>query len=331
VLLAVLMSLILIAAGVRGIMVILFVLGASFALFANIQVAVQIFRGNPSFIGGAIAHIGVAVMFLGFLASSHYDMKQTVSLVQGSPIESLGYSLTYVGYRPIDKEKYAFQVNVEKGNNRYQVSPVMYHSTYNDGLMRNPDILSFATSDFYLAPLSLEQPGQDSVAGMERARFHIGETKTFGALTVTFLGFHLPEMHQAEMMEGREIRIGARFSVARNGSSARTIEPAKYIKGGETRDEEATFEGRYHFVITGLSPDREARENSTVEIGVVDQLAGGGVTRAPDVLVAEASIKPYINLVWAGTVLVLLGFVVTIVRRGREASLKRSLKPERAS
>jgi cytochrome c-type biogenesis protein CcmF len=331
VVLAVLMSLTLVGAGVRGVTGILFVLGSSFALFANIQVALQIFRGNPRFIGGAIAHIGVAIMFLGFLGSSQYDVKQTVSLVQGSPVESMGYKLTYVGYRPLENEKYAFQVNVEKGDRRYQVAPVMYHSTYNDGLMRHPDVLNLLTSDFYLAPLSLEQPGQDSAAAMERARFHIGETTSIGGLTVTFLGFHLPEMHQAEMIEGKEIRIGARFSVARNGSSARTVEPAKFIKGGETRDEEGVFEGRYHFLITALSPDREVRQNSTVEIGVVDQLAGGAGNRTPDILVAEASIKPYINLVWAGAVLVLLGFVVTIIRRGREASLRKPPAQEAVS
>ena len=34
-----------------------------------------------------------------------------------------------------------------------------------------------------------------------------------------------------------------------------------------------------------------------------------------EVLVVEASVKPFINLVWVGTVLVLLGFVIAILRR----------------
>jgi cytochrome c biogenesis factor len=33
-------------------------------------------------------------------------------------------------------------------------------------------------------------------------------------------------------------------------------------------------------------------------------------------------VKPFINLVWAGVLVLLLGFIVTIVRRAREASLK---------
>lgn len=328
VILSLLTTLVLVVVGVRGLLGILFVLAASFALFANVQVGLRIFRGNPRFMGGAVAHVGLAIMFLGFLASSEYDVKETVSLAQGQPVEALGYRLTYLGYQPVANEKYAFQVRVEKGERQYQVAPVMYHSAYNDGLMRNPDVLNLISRDFYLAPLSLEQPGQDSVAGMEHARFHIGETRELGGLTVTFLGFRLPGMHQVEMMEGKGIRIGARLSVARAGASASAVEPAKVLKGGQASDEPAMFGGRYEFVITGMSPDREARQNSTVEIGVVDRLTAGAAAGAPDVLVAEASVKPYINLVWAGLIIVLVGFAVTIVRRSQEAALKTAVEAE---
>jgi hypothetical protein len=37
------------------------------------------------------------------------------------------------------------------------------------------------------------------------------------------------------------------------------------------------------------------------------------------VLVVEASIKPFISLVWAGVVILLVGFLVTLVRRVPEA------------
>jgi cytochrome c biogenesis factor len=36
---------------------------------------------------------------------------------------------------------------------------------------------------------------------------------------------------------------------------------------------------------------------------------------------AEASVKPFINLVWSGVIIVIVGFLVTIVRRAQEASL----------
>lgn len=159
---------------IRGILV---VLGASFAVFANLTVAVRVFRGNPKYMGGAVAHIGVGIMFFGFLASSQYDEKQTISLTQGQPVEAMGYRLTYVGYRPAENEKYAFHVDVEKDGRRYQVAPIMYLSSYNDGLMRNPDILNLLSRDFYLAPLSLEQPGAERDGGIEKASFRTGRRR----------------------------------------------------------------------------------------------------------------------------------------------------------
>ena len=41
-----------------------------------------------------------------------------------------------------------------------------------------------------------------------------------------------------------------------------------------------------------------------------------------DVLVVEASVKPYINLVWNGIIILIVGFIITIVRRSQEARLK---------
>jgi cytochrome c biogenesis factor len=38
--------------------------------------------------------------------------------------------------------------------------------------------------------------------------------------------------------------------------------------------------------------------------------------------VVEASVKPYINLVWSGVIIVLVGFGITLFRRGIEAKLR---------
>ncbi len=308
--------------GVSDILVALFVFGSAFALFANIQVALRIFKGNPKYMGGSVAHVGLAVMFLGFVASSHYDTKETISLVQGQPVKALGYTLTYQGYKPVDSEKYAFHVTVEKDGRRYAVAPIMYYSSYNDGLMRNPDIVNLITKDFYLAPLSLEQPGDQQKGTIEKSTLKTGETKKIGNLKITFLGFDLPVMHTAAMMEGKDITIGAKLSVSRDGSPPRTVTPVKVIRDGRTSDVSALFEERFEFTIAGLSPDRESRENSTVEIAVRDVMQAVGQPSAPDILVAEASVKPYINLVWAGVIILLVGFLVTIVRRAQEAAMK---------
>jgi cytochrome c-type biogenesis protein CcmF len=313
---------------VRDLLVGLFVFGASFALLANIQVALKLFKGNPKYAGGSVAHVGLAIMFFGFVTSNKYDEKATISLPQGQTVEALGYHMTYTGYRPVDGQKYAFNVNVEKDGRTYSVAPIMYYSSYNDGLMRNPDIANLITRDFYLAPLSLEQRSAES-APMEKIPLKRGETTKRGDLEITFVDFDFPVMQKAAMLEGKDVRIGAVLKVRGEKGTPVTVTPAKVMGQGESRDEKAVFEGKYEFVISAMMPDREAKENSRVEIGVRDlaNVAGQGNAQG-DVLVAEASVKPYINLVWAGVIILLVGFLVTIVRRAQEASLKSAATSE---
>jgi cytochrome c-type biogenesis protein CcmF len=320
-LVAVLTTLVLILFGVRHVLVGLLVFGAAFALTANLQVALKIFRGNPKYAGGSIAHIGLAILFLGFIASSKYDDKQTLSLVEGEPVEALGYKLTYAGYAPIDKEKYAFHVRVEKGEHKSTVSPVMYYSEYTKGLMRNPDILNLITKDFYIAPMSLEQKSDEEKANQKKVQLKRGETKQIGDIQVTFVDFDFPVMEKAAMLEGKDVRIGAKLAVSEYGKKPTIVVPTKIISKGESTNRPASYAGRYEFTIVGMRPDREAKENSTVEVGISNLTrTASSTTDQRDILVVEASVKPYINLVWAGVIVVLLGFFVTIVRRMQEAS-----------
>jgi cytochrome c-type biogenesis protein CcmF len=54
---------------------------------------------------------------------------------------------------------------------------------------------------------------------------------------------------------------------------------------------------------------------SSIVLGLTQ--AGGG-TPVPEILMVEASVKPFINLLWGGTVMMMLGFVLAMVKRWRE-------------
>jgi cytochrome c-type biogenesis protein CcmF len=136
-------------------------------------------------------------------------------------------------------------------------------------------------------------------------------------------------MQKAAMLEGKEVRIGAILKVKGYGGKTQTVVPAKLMSGGNLTDQPVSLGKEYEFLITGMSPDRESRENSSVEIGVRN-LVQSTVAKQPepDTLVVEASIKPFINMVWSGVIIVLVGFLVTIVRRAQEAAEKRSVVTE---
>jgi cytochrome c-type biogenesis protein CcmF len=307
--------------GLDDFQVALFVFGSAFSLFANLEVGRRIVKGNPKFAGGAITHVGLALMFLGFVTSSVYDSKETVSLYKGKPTDVLGYQLTYTGYSPVDHEKFAFHVNVFHDGKTGTVSPIMYESSFTQGLMRNPDIMNLITKDFYLAPLALEE-GEEGAS--RTIRLKKGEESSLDNLKIRFVDFDFPDTEKAAMLEGREVRIGAVVEVREEGKAPETLTPGKTFANGEETSLPALYSGKYEIRMVSMTPDRENPSLSTVELSVAEiaSAESGGESADQEILVVEASIKPYINLVWNGVIVMIVGFVITIVRRAQEARLR---------
>lgn len=317
---AVFSTLALIVIGVRDLKVITLLVAAFFTLFVNIVVGYRIFQGNPRLAGGAVAHVGLALLLLGFVGSAKYDDKETVSLVQGKPIEALGYTLTYVGYTSTDRDKYLFNVHVEKDGKGFLVSPVMYYSDFNDGLMRNPDVVNMLTKDFYVSPVSLESKDQQNAG--QSLSLTKGEEKKAGQVSVRFVDFDFSAVQKGEMLTGAAFSIGVILEVS-HGGKVEKIVPRMKSEGGQVSYEPASSKSTgYEFSIVKMQPDRNDPTRSTVEVNVLDSKSTDKKPEG-DTLIVEASIKPYINLVWMGTVTVLVGFAMTIVRRVNEAKSRK--------
>ncbi|HLX11535.1 MAG TPA: cytochrome c biogenesis protein CcsA, partial [Bacteroidota bacterium] len=297
---------------------IVFVFSAAFALFVNVMVGYTVFKGNPRYAGGAIAHIGLALLFLGFVASARYDDKQTVSLEQGKTVQVLdGYNLTYRGDTQIDSERYGMHVDIEKGGSHYAVMPIMRYSAYSNSLMRHPDILNLLTKDIYISPLSLET-ARDSKG--QSITFNKGETKKLYGLDVTFVDFDFSDAMKGKMAEGGDFQIGVILNVAKDGKSEQIKPLMKRGANGMDMIMAKSTLGTAEFTIVRVQPNREDTRQSKVELSVADP--ANSAAPKVDTLVVEASIKPFINLVWMGTVTLLVGFILTIVRRVQEATLQ---------
>ena len=128
-------SLIIIFGGVTDVMMILLALSASFSLFVNLEIAIKIVRGNMKMLGAYVSHIGIALFILGVIGSAAYSKHVDIDLIKNEPKEALGYQLIFTGFNPIENNtKYAFNINLKKGDRNYTISPVMYISEFNNGL-----------------------------------------------------------------------------------------------------------------------------------------------------------------------------------------------------
>ncbi|MBI2619959.1 MAG: cytochrome c biogenesis protein CcsA [Ignavibacteriales bacterium] len=299
------------------VMILIFAFCSVFSLAANTQVGYGIYRGNPKFIGGSVAHVGVALLCLGFITSERYDDTKTVSLERNKPVEALGYTMTYVGYAPIDRERFGFNVELEKNGTRHTVTPTMYFSEFTRGLMRHPDLLNFLSRDLYLAPLSLEEEQKGDLKSVELQK---GAEARVGELTVTFVDFS--DVDRMAMIESREFTIKAKLSVKEGTGKPRAVTVS--IRGSQRGMEPEVVLYRdhrdrgYEFLLSRILPNREDPALSTIVLDV-KLPEDPAIARRGETLVVEASIKPMINLVWMGTVTLVIGFFLTILRRVSEA------------
>ncbi len=305
-------ALAILAGGVSDLMMILLTLSSSFALFVNLEIAYKIIRGNPKMMGAYVAHIGIAVFLLGVVGSGHFSNQVAVQLPKGETKEVLGYSLTFTGYEPYDNgAKYKFNVEVKKGNSSAVVSPVMFVSDFNNSLMREPDIWQMFTKDFYIAPSSYDDGTQ---AKGNQVTLEKGYSTTFENAKITFTGFNFPKDAMNTMMGGGDFQIGAKLTVEFNGQS-KEVEPLmKNVKGERQFIPVEIKEANLKIEIAQL--DASGKVNL-----ILTKLNGEQVNSAhKEILVIEASVKPFINLVWLGVLLTAAGFFISAVRRTKESN-----------
>jgi len=305
-------------AGVRDPAMLVFSSASAFALFVNLQVGYRVFKGNPRFAGGAIAHIGIAFLFLGFVSSSKYDDKQTVTLEKGKPVSVLDrYTLTYLGQRDLSDERLGFEVRLEDGDRSWSVVPTMHFSRADNTTLRHPDVLNMYTRDFYITPLSIESAGKEPGTSLTIRK---EQTAKAGDLAVRFLGFAFTDEDRERMMSGGEFAINATVEVSSDAGKSEKLTLSMVNKAGVVSYSSATPSfSDAKLTLVRIQPNNEDPSKSAIDISV--RRAGDGASPRGETLVAEASIKPYINLVWVGTITLIVGFVVTIVRRIRESGL----------
>lgn len=301
--------------GVRDVMMLLFGFASAFAFFVNIEIAYLTATGDPRLMGGKIAHIGLALFFIGVLASGKYSEKQHLSLSLNTPQHAFGYTLTYKGNRPIEGNKVAFDVNIEKDGSTFTLSPVMFE--YGEqGVMRNPDIKSFVTRDLYLSPISLDRIAGSGESGGETVSIKKGETISLGDVRATFVKFDMGSNGSDAMAGGGAMTVGSVLEL-KSDQGKETVTPiAVYNQQSAPRFTPVPSKLLGANVqLVSMNIDMESKQ-STVTLEVIRPHAA---IQPAEALMVEASVKPFMNLVWSGTILLFIGLIISMFHRKREA------------
>lgn len=301
--------------GVSELLIILLSLTTAFALFVNLDIAIKIVKGNMKMLGAYLAHIGIALFILGVIGSAVYSEHIDIDLTKDQPKEAFGYQLVFTGYTPFENNtKYAFNVNIKKGNSEYKLTPVMYISDFNNGLVREPSILNLWTRDLYLSPLGYDDGNSKETSG-KNVSLALGSEVEFENAKIKYTEFIKPDI--AAMRSGGNIEMGVRLSVTGNGKQfditpmiKRESNQFNFIPA-EVKDLNLKVE------VKKIDPGTEQAEIVLSKINGSDQLT----TQPAEVLSVTATIKPFINLVWIGVVVMVVGFFVSMSRRLKESMI----------
>ncbi len=304
--------------GIRDIMYLILTWSAWFSFFVNFELLIKNITTSPRLIGGFLAHIGISVLVIGAIVSGAYSTTAPLALEFNKPVEKLGYKFTLVEKNQIerqykDREKYEYLIKVEKDNkSAVYAAPIVYWSDFNnfESPFFEPGIKRYLFNDLYISPKTWDFDRMDPDPVLTQ-----GQTVKISfdtSLSVTFVRFDMSRSHTTSEsgtfefgvvveydMQGKKISDTLYMEMDMSGSRMNPI--PKIIPGTDIQ-----------IMISGFNPKEDM---SQTEITLMI---------AKETFFADATIKPYINFVWLGVILLVAGFFVAIFRYTNNKKIKQS-------
>jgi Cytochrome c biogenesis factor len=300
-----------------------------FSLVANASYIWTGLKGKLNRAGGSIAHVGFAMMLLGILISSSkkevlsYNTSgipayfgenskekpgENLTLVKGIKTDMGSYWVTYDkdSANP-DKPLWYYHLKFENknGKEQFSLSPNAFvNYKGNSALMANPDSRHYLTHDIFTYITSLADPQKaKDTASFRSHSISIGDTIFYSRGFVILQS--LQSVHKIPGVDftAQDSATIANLKVFAKTSSIYTIKPILIAKGGTDY----------------IQPDTLMPESLVIQLQKVNgNKAEIGVKETDSVLqylTLKAYKFPFIILLWFGTIIMVIGFVISMFRR----------------
>jgi cytochrome c-type biogenesis protein CcmF len=309
-----------------------------FAVTANMDYIIRVLKGKIKKAGASVAHIGFALMMLGILIST--SKKDTISQnTSGRSIESLGetfsnnnnilltqgdtlpmgkYHVTYKGKR-FEGVNIYFDVDyfTKTENDTYQkeftLSPLV-QTNPRMGNVAEPDTRHHLTYDVYTHvtyavqdALKKETEAADDYANPKEHNLKIGDTISstnaiiiLDSLTTNF------DKSTNTAADNSEIAVAAHLRVMDITKKTYYATPIFYLDNNLPKTKSADVnELGLRFGFTKINPQE----------GKVEILLQEKKSNIKDFIVMQAMIFPYINVLWLGCFVMIIGTILALIER----------------
>lgn len=319
-----------------------------YAVVANLSYIVLILKGNWKKAGASIAHAGFALFLIGVVLSSakkqvisidrmgmmdvfnfsnkNENPRENVFLPFGVPVQMGDYDVTYIGdsTAPGDpKIYYAVQFADRRDPSKplFTLYPDILKNTKGmQGYSANPHTQHFWDKDIftYVNYASNIEPDQSDTARYYTHELQVGDTvflqNGYLILKSLYRNPVKPVYHPAP----GDIAVAAELSVFSGGHSYRA-DPIYYLRGNEQGAIDDTISSlQLYLHFAGIDPQAKKILLAIKQIPPKDHF-----------IVLKAYVFPFINMVWLGVAVTILGFLISLIHRirqqiGSRSSIKKS-------
>ena len=146
-----------------------------------------------------------------------------------------------------------------------------------------------------------------------------GNSTEFEGLKISFTRFNLGAETMRAMSEGKDFQMGAVLTIEKDGNTEE-VELIRKVESGKVSF--SSFESEELNVRIDL--ENLTADNVEIALSTLDGTETKEVQTSvsSEVLTVNASIKPFINLVWAGVAVLVVGFFIAVSRRLNESLIK---------
>ncbi|MCS7192716.1 MAG: hypothetical protein NZ937_07035, partial [Armatimonadetes bacterium] len=279
---------------------------ASTCIIANLYALYLRAKQSPLTVGAYLAHIGLAIFILGVVGSELHDSARQLVIPAGGHRVAHGFLFTFsgTGERPDGKVEARLEAYRMEGHENVSEKPEFVATTIfwdtNFGLVRTPFIKRYLTHDIYVEPIELQDAQAPGTLTLMR-----GEERQVGNWKIKFVRFHL----SGKAVMGMPSQVGAVLEFD-DGKKTYKATPYWDLDKG-TKHEAKISEKGITVALEGMNAESRS---VTLRIKGIEGLHGHG-----GFIVINVQKKPAVNLVWIGTALILLGSLLSGLRRMREA------------
>ncbi len=300
-----------------------------YAVLANASYIWLGLKGNLKVAGGSISHLGFGLMLVGILISSskkevlsHNTSGIAINFGEGAkekPGENLTlikglrtsmgkYWVTYQSDSAHPKKPlwyYHVAFESKEGKDKFTLTPNAFvNYKGNEGLMANPDARHYWDHDIFTYITSLPDPQKnEDTTTFKTQTGKIGDTLFYSKGFIVVENISSRDKIPTAGFAPTDSASIVTLKVFARSNSRYTMEPLLVTKGGESMPYPDTL------MAENLVIQLQKASPNNVELGIKESDA------VMQYVTLKAYIFPFINILWIGTVVMVIGIMMSMARR----------------